>query len=156
MSADQEILKILSLMSDLEFRVSELYAECARQYAENRQFWSDLSQAELGHEEALKKMASLYAEKPEEYRVARPFTAVSINTAIKWAKDRLEQLRSCPLPEEKMLFVARDLEASLLESKFTEYLATGNIEYNNFAASLKKDTQDHQRALTEKINFSRK
>lgn len=156
MPVDQEILKILSLMSDLEFRVSELYAECAGQYAENGQFWSELSRAEIGHGEAIRKMAGLYAEKPDDYRVARPFTAVSINAAIKWAKERLEQLRSDPLPEEKMLFIARDLEASLLESKFTEYLATGNIEFNNFAGSLAKDTQDHQRALTEKIISSRK
>jgi len=156
MPADQEILKILLLMSDLEFRVSELYAECAEQYAENRKFWRDMSRAEVGHGEAIKQMASLYAEKPDEYRVARPFTAVSINAAIKWAKDRLEQLRSGSLPEEKMLFIARDLEASLLESKFTEYLTTGNIEFNNFAGSLANDTQDHQRALTEKILSSRK
>jgi len=68
MLADQEILKILLLMSDLEFRVSELYAEGAGQYAENRQSWSGLSRAEVGHGEAIKKMAALYAERPEEYR----------------------------------------------------------------------------------------
>lgn len=156
MPVNTEVLKILSLMSDLEFRVSELYAECAAQYAESRHFWNELSRAEVGHGEAIRKMMALYTEKPEEYRVERTFTAASLNAAIKWAKDRLEQLRSGHLPEEKMLFVARDLEASLLESKFTEYLATGNIEFNSFAASLTKDTQDHQRALTEKINSSRK
>src|SRR5512137_151046 len=119
MPVDQEILKILSLMSDLEFRVSELYAECAGQYAANGNFWGELSRAEVSHGEAVRKMAALYAEKPEEYRVARPFTAVSISASIKWVQDRLGQLMSDPLPEEKMFFIARDLEASLLESKFT-------------------------------------
>ncbi len=53
-----------------------------------------------------------------------------------------------------MLNIAKDLEQSLLESKFHELVSSSNVEYNTLANKITAETRQHLEKIKDKINES--
>ena len=50
-----------------------------------------------------------------------------------------------------MLFIARDLEQTALESSYVEIVRTIDLEYKNLISQILSDTVDHRDCLNKKI-----
>lgn len=148
-----EIVNILDLIAQLEMSVSEMYSECARKYPLNESFWKGLADAEVHHVNVIKTISGLYTQGPADFQVARPFTPAGVNAALAWVRDNTARLKSGYVPEEKMYFIARDIEASLLESKFMDFLKSQIPEFNDLVRTITEETENHKKALIQRISF---
>lgn len=51
----------------------------------------------------------------------------------------------------QMLYIARDIEQSIIERRFLEFLLTDVPEYNSLVADLRDDTALHRSSIEAKI-----
>ena len=58
------------------------------------------------------------------------------------------------MTRRQALFILRDVEQSLLESKYTEILKTNDLEYNDLVKEIMAQTEGHKKMLSRKIEES--
>jgi hypothetical protein len=149
------ITKVLDAMIQYEISLSSLYENCAEIWKENGEFWRDLSQAEIGHAENIKKMMEILAKKPERFEMGRPFNLMALSTALTGVKDKIKRVSEKGFSLEKMLILARDIEQSILESHYGEIVKTDDGEYLNLMKNILSQTYDHRMMLQKKMDESR-
>jgi hypothetical protein len=66
----------------------------------------------------------------------------------------IQRLRSWKLSKGKTLFVARDIEESILESKYMEIIRTNEPEFQTLMKQILLDTVTHKEWLNEKMRQS--
>ncbi len=147
----KKMLETLDTMAELELVISELYKCAGDRWKENLEFWSSLAQAEVSHAEYLKKMVGILNGKPQEFEIGRPLTIVTINTVMSGVKNLIQRLKNGEFNQKALLFLARDLEQSILESKYTEILKTKDIQYNKMISEIVLQTEMHRLLLIKKI-----
>ena len=145
------ILKTLELMAELELIISEFYKCAGDLWKEESEFWAGLAQAEVSHAEYIRKMAGILNKKPQEFELGRPLNIVAINTAISGVRNNIQRLKNGEFNKKQTLFISRDTEQSMLESKYTEILKTKNIEYQQLISEIVLQTEAHKKFLFKKI-----
>jgi hypothetical protein len=145
------ISKALEMMADLEMIISEFYKCAADLWSEDSGFWAGLAQTEVFHAENIKKIADILSRKPQEFEPGRPVNTAAINTAISGIKSNIEKLKKGQLNKKQILFISRDIEQSLLESKYTEILKTKDAEYLKLIAEIASQTESHKKLLIKRI-----
>lgn len=143
--------KTLEMMADLEIVLSEFYICAGEMWKEDGAFWAGLAQAEVSHAEGIKKIIDILSRKPQEFELGRPINAVAINTAISGIKSNIEKLRKGQIDKKQILFISRDMEQSLLESRYTEILKTKDAEYQKLISEISSQTESHKKLLIKKI-----
>jgi hypothetical protein len=146
------MLKTLELMAELELIVSEFYKCAGDLWKEESEFWGGLAQAEVSHAEYIRKMADILNKKPQEFETGRPLNIVAINTAISGVRNYIQRLRNGELNKKQTLFISRDTEQSILESKYTEIMKTRDIEYQTLISEIALQTEAHKKLLLKKID----
>jgi len=152
----QNIIKALSYLEQLEKIVAELYALAAQKAPAHADFWDQLSQTEVQHAKNMQSLAAIISARPQNFTVGRPVSPVAVNTSIDWIKNNIAVLKSGPFDLRKMLIIARDIEQSILEAKYTEIVKSDDVEYNNIINSIQQDTIVHRKMVEEKINATKK
>ncbi len=152
--ANPKTIEILEAMANLEGMVSELYSECAKRFAANAEFWNALSWTEIEHSGYVQDMISWYKRYPTDFQIARPFSISSIGTSANWIRENLQILRAGTASEHKMLSIARDIEISMLEARYFEFLKTNRSEYNVLAGRLASETFEHRKIIEENLKKS--
>lgn len=69
-------------------------------------------------------------------------------SGIKWHMDRLKKNG---MTEEKMLYIARDLELAVLENCYNSIVKTSNSEFQSLMGEIVSDTVTHHDQLERKI-----
>jgi len=150
--ADMEkISTVLKSMIQYELNLSDFYKQCADTWKEDQAFWQNLARAEVGHAENIQRMQEIIVKKPEKFELGRPFNPMALNTAIAGLKDITGRLASGAFSVEKILFTARDIEQSILESRYAEIVKTTDLEYETMMNGILSDTSAHKRVIQEKI-----
>jgi len=150
----QDTLKILIV---LEVTMGEFYQTCSAIWPEDAHFWRDIGAQELQHATYLKKMSDLIATSPDKFVLGRTFNPLAINTVVAGIKQNIELIKSNALTKVKTLYVARDMEASALESRLDEIVKTDDLGFLEFARKIHVQTQKHKNSLNAKIaEFSSK
>lgn len=144
--------KTLDMMAELEQILSEFYKCAGDLWEEDSEFWADLAQAEVSHAEHIRKMAGILNKKPQEFELGRPLNIAAINTAISGVKNNIQRLKKGELNKKQTLFISRDIEQSMLESKYTEILKTKDIECQQLISEIALQTEMHKNFLLKKIN----
>jgi hypothetical protein len=143
--------KTLEMMAELEQILSEFYKCAGDLWEEDSEFWADLAQAEVSHAGHIREMAGILNKKPQEFELGRPLNIVAINTAISGVRNNIQRLKNGELNKKQTLFISRDTEQSMLESKYTEILKTKDIEYQQLISEIALQTEVHKKFLVKKI-----
>ena len=146
------ISKTLGMMAELEMTISEFYKCAGDLWKEDCEFWADLAQAEASHAEYIRKMADILNKKPQEFEPGRPLNTAAINTAISGVRNYIQRLRNGEFNKKQTLFISRDTEQSILESKYTEILKTKEAEYQKLISEVASQTAIHKTLLLKKID----
>jgi hypothetical protein len=150
--ADTErITKALESMIQYELILSDFYKQCADIWTKDQAFWQNLAHAELHHAENIQKMREIIVKKRETFEAGRPFNPIAINTAMTGLKDYTNKLTSGAFSCKKMLIIARDIEQSILESRYTEIVKTVDLEYQALMKAILSQTFEHKKIIEEKI-----
>jgi hypothetical protein len=76
---------------------------------------------------------------------------IAINRAISGVKKHTHRLKSGEINRKQCLFISRDTEQSILESKYAEVLKTKNVEYQALISEITSQTERHKELLAKKI-----
>ncbi|MFH0889341.1 MAG: hypothetical protein V1871_09060 [Planctomycetota bacterium] len=143
---------ILNLMANLESVIAELYKTCGSIWKNNEGFWNTLSSQETKHAANIQKMSELIAKKPDIFFVARPFNQFATKSVINQVKGYIDKVYKGLTNETAMLTIARDLENSLLEAKYSEIVKTTDMEYNTMLSEVVNQTQEHRQLLNNRLH----
>ncbi len=145
------VLKILETMTALEHAMADFYGACGGTWPEDLPFWSNLAEAELQHAEYIKIMATRLQANPKIFEIARPFSLPAIYTVIAGIEGNLLKLGKGELGRKQVLFLARDMEMSLLESKYRDILKTTDHTYMKMIGEITQETASHHRQIMNRI-----
>jgi hypothetical protein len=145
------ILDTLVLMRETERVVSEFYALCADTWPVDLQFWTKLSREELEHENNIARMHQIVSDKPEHFEKGRPFNVFAVQTMITGIRNNIEKLKKGEIREDNAILIARDIEQSFIEFRYSEIVKTADIEYNTLVQKIVKETMQHKREIDHKI-----
>jgi len=141
----------MEAMAELELAISEFYKTCGEIWQEDKPFWSGLAEAEICHVEFIKSMAGRLRKNPGIFEIARPINTVAINTAINGVKNNVQKLKKGDFDKKKALFISRDTELSILESKYADMLKTTDHDFKTLVTEITVQTENHRNLLTHKI-----
>ncbi len=147
----QDVLPALHDMVALELALAELYGACAAKFPEDRELWTAIQRQEEGHAQFLRRLAELMTARPEEFRPGRPFNSAAIRTVLKSVTGYADQVKRGLLPRQRALFVARDIEKSVLEANYAQIVSTENAEYLRAMDTIARETQGHRDLLAAAV-----
>jgi len=150
----ESILEVMDALKTNELLIGELYKQCSKQWPEDKEFWISTEQEEYSHAQYINNMKKLLITNPADYKIGYSFNKIAAETTRKWIKDITEKVKNGEIRKIKMLNIAKDLEQSLLESKFHELLSSSNVEYNTLANKITAETRQHLEKIKDKINES--
>lgn len=141
-------------MVALEKALAELYLACSETFAEDSKFWLAICHQEELHAKLIGELASLVSSHPREFQFGRQFNTTAITTVMSSVKNSTEQVRNGHLDRRRALVMARDIENSVLETKYHEIVTTDNIEFKSILDRIMKDTSSHKNLLAAKVASS--
>jgi len=147
----RKVEELMGAMALLEQEMAVFYESCAEILGEDEALWRDLAAAERLHAQFLQEMKALLKSDPSHFQVGRPMNPVAVRTVIQGVRDNLKKLKNRELTQKKALFLARDLERSILESQYAAIVKTNHPEYQKALHKILTDTRSHQESLEQQI-----
>ena len=139
-----DVLPVMHEMTRLERALAELYRACSERFPGDTDFWAAIEQQEEIHAQIIERLAGVIAAHPDQFRVGRPFRSTAVRTIISGVAAYTDQVRRGQLPKQRALFVARDIENSLLEASYCDIVSTDNVEFRQAMDLIAKDTLAHK------------
>jgi rubrerythrin len=147
----ENIFDVLKNMEVFERTVAELYLSCSQTGSFDKDFWTDMGEAEIKHARNIQRMIELISQKPERFELNSHFRSAAIKTAISGIQWHMDRLKKNGTSEEKMLHIARDLEQAILEKSYNTAVKTSHSEFQSLMNEIVSDTVAHHDQLERKI-----
>ncbi len=147
----QMILGILDTLTETELTVSQFYGTCARIAGNDQDFWSRLEAEEKKHHAMVRRMSEMVAEKPDRFRMGQSFKEGALRTFINWLQELTRRAEAGAIPTQDLLHIARDVEQSLIESKFHEAIQTDDVAFKGLLNAMHEDTFFHRERISRRI-----
>jgi len=151
----QDVLQVMDDMVSLEVALAELYQACGEQFPEDKSFWTAIQHQEQLHAKLIRHLADLIRSHPQEFRFGRPFNSVAIKTTLSSVTNYTDSIRKGLLNRKRALFMARDIENSVLEANYSDVVSTDNIEFRKTIELVSRDTLAHRNVFAAKVAKSR-
>jgi len=147
----ENIFDVMKNVEAFERIVAELYLSCSQTGSFDKQFWTDMGQAEIKHASHVNRMIELISRKPESFELNSHFKSAAIKTAMSGIQWHMDRLKKNGLTEEKMFYIARDLEQAILENSYNNIVRTSNPEFQSLMNEIVSETVAHHDQLERKI-----
>ncbi len=147
----ENIFDVLKNMEALESAVADLYLLCSQTGVFDREFWANMGQSEIKHAQIVGRMMELVSKKPEGFELNSQFKSAAIKTATSGIRWHMDRLKNNGMTEDKMLYIARDLELAVLENCYKSIVKTDNSEFHSLMEEIVSDTVTHHDQLERKI-----
>jgi hypothetical protein len=144
-------LEALKLMAEAEEAVGEFYRACGNVPGEERDFWLEAAAEEDTHKRSVQKMEEMISENPDRFSFHRPFNPAATRTFLSFIRQKAAALKQDKIPGERLLFVARDIEGSLLELAYFEIVKTTDPAYEKILREFQTRTAAHKNRMERKI-----
>jgi hypothetical protein len=142
---------VFKQLADFELAIASLYRTCGERWAADREFWSLMEESEKKHAQNIHRMRNILLQRPQSFEMKRPVNPAAIRTSIAGIRGQMERIKSRELSEEKMLYIGRDLEQSILERNYMEITRSSDTEYELLLKEVLVDTLAHRESLDQKI-----
>lgn len=144
------VVEILRLMREIELAVADLYRRFAAAFPQDRALWEDLSRDEDGHAETVSALRGLVE------RTGLPATAGRVNLAtlgtyLKGLEYHVGRLGKGGINRKSALFIALDLEKTLIERAFYATIKCDDPAYRALQDRIEIETKSHLRKLEDHI-----
>jgi len=146
-----DLIGILKSLADFELATAELYGTCSRIWDGDKEFWTDMQQAEVKHSRNIKRMTDIVSSKPGDCTPGHVFPPAAVQTSISGIKANIQRLAKREIARKNMLFIARDIEQSMLERNYSEIVKTNDAEFQSLIKEILSDTVSHREQLNKKI-----
>ncbi|MGV8058562.1 MAG: hypothetical protein AB2L12_11130 [Smithellaceae bacterium] len=147
----QNLMEVMKMMAVTEQLIADFYRTCAETWEEDRPFWMAIVSEEEKHASNIDKMARIISFKPERFEIGRPFNQTAIRTIMTGVEGHLKRLQEGMIPRDRLMVVARDIEASVIEKNYSEIVRTTDVEYLDLMNEITKETCDHKTSIEQRI-----
>jgi len=147
----QNLLETMGMMAATEKLVANFYQTCSEMCEADRAFWLAIAKEEEKHARNIERMSQIVALKPEHFEIGRPFNQTAIRTIMAGVEGHLKRLQEGIIPRERLMVVARDIEASVMEKNYGEIVRTTDLEYLNLVNEITQETTDHRNVIEQRI-----
>ena len=147
-------LQTLTALAEFELALAGMYRACSEQWAQDRPLFDGLEQAEVDHAECMRRISGLLAACPERYSTGRPLTAAAARCQVDYVVARTAEFRSGAVAQRTALLAMREIERSILETRFFEIVKTDDPEYHELAGRLRRETQEHVSMLEQRLHVN--
>lgn len=139
-----DVVPVMQEMQKLELALAALYQACGERFPEEKDFWTAIAQQEEVHAQVIERLAGVISAHPDQFRVGRQFKATAVRTIMSGIANYTDQVRRGQLPKQRAVFVARDIENSLLEASYGSIVSTDNVELRQAMDLIATDTLAHR------------
>ncbi|MBN1793449.1 MAG: hypothetical protein JW844_00625 [Candidatus Omnitrophica bacterium] len=133
----------------IEEYIARLYKVYADKYPEHREFWSALSEEEIGHAQLLR----IFFKKVEEGLALfneRRFRVDAMKTLWDYISGLIADAKEQKMRPAAAFYMALDLENSLLEKDMYRVFEVDSIELKKVLQALHTSTGEHRDRIREK------
>jgi hypothetical protein len=147
----EKLLNVLKVMKEHELAAAELYRACSQIWLVDKEFWIEMEQEEIKHAQNINRMMKVLLERPECFELGHLSKLAAVQTSIAGIKWNIDRLKSKEISKSRMLFIARDIEQTMIESKYGEIAKTNDSEFQSLVKEILSDTAAHQDRLSKRI-----
>ena len=151
----QGILNELKIMAECELTVAKFYATCAEIWSEDKEFWWSMERQENQHAKIINMLAEAILKNSEDFELPRTFNPAAVRTMITGIENNIRRVKSGEIQKNNALFIARDIEQSLIEAKFGDKVKTDRYEYQGLITDIVAQTMVHKDVIEKKIDEMR-
>jgi hypothetical protein len=151
-----DVIRTIDELAQVEQTVGEFYGSCSALFQHDSPFWLSLSNEEFLHAAILTKLSQMIERKPHEFEPGQMFPPAAIRTFIARIRSDTEKLMAGTLNMYGALLVAYHIEATILESNYTEVVETKNPEYLKALDNLATATVRHGKRIKKKMDQYRR
>lgn len=146
----KELQETLHQFRNLELAIAELYRNCAEASDRDQDFWRAMERGEEKHALNIGRILDFLAGNPQALTFGRRFQTAAIQTAIEGIRQNIRKIQDRGIRREKMLYLSRDVEQSLLE-RFYEFIECHDPPCQWMIQEIIADTLAHREMLEQKI-----
>lgn len=147
----ERIHKVLSPMIEFKERMGEFYLACAENFSDDRNIWFQLEQDVSGHASSIRSLIAVLYEHPELFAVNMSFTTESVETVLKGVVEDIERVKNGDLGHDQALYIARDIENSMLVSRLPDVLTTNDPVWKKYFLEQKQELFRHRKVIADAI-----
>lgn len=147
------IVEVLRFLSEAESIMADFYKVCSQTFTTSSEFWEELIKDELRHEKNVKKIEEIITMKHDYFIAGRPIKKEAVKTFINYVNQQKHRVLNREIDELRILYIARDIEQSIIENKFFEIVSSTDVEFTTLANALIKDTKSHKEKLEQRIKL---
>ena len=151
-----QYLELLNFLAEAESSIAELYEACSQVWKIDAPFWLEIVQEERKHTAAIKQIQNIISSSPEQFTSNEPFKPIALQTFIHMIKEILKKVNNGQLTRDNILSIARDIEQSVIETKYNRFVKTDNSEYNQLVEQIVTETHMHKDLFTQKLEEVKK
>jgi hypothetical protein len=134
--------EVLDRLREIELLVAELYRRFARAFIEDRELWQGLSRDEEGHAALAERLKGMALEDEGPAALGRVHLA-ALETYKKGLEYQIGRLDRGEIARRNALFIARDLEKTLVERTYYDFVEGGGPDAGTLAARIKSEPESH-------------
>jgi hypothetical protein len=142
--------QILDALREIELLVAELYRRFARLFSEDRELWEGLSREEEGHAALAAELKSMMGTDVVSASLSKVHLA-ALDTYKKGLEYQLGRLERGEIGRKNALFIARDLEKTLVERMYYDLLRNDDPDSRTIRARIQSETGTHLDKLEKYI-----
>lgn len=145
------ILRVLEPMADFKERMEDFYLACAESFPEDRIMWFRLAQDVRNHAEAIRSLVEALYEHPDIFTVNAAFTPESVETVLHGVMEDIMRVRDGSMQHDQALYIARDIENSVLVTRLPDVLTTNDPEWKKIFLEQKQELFRHRKTIADAI-----
>lgn len=147
----EDVLKIISVMIEVEKTVGSFYQSCAEVFLRDSDFWTSLADEESLHADILAQLSKMIARKPHRFEPGKLFSSAALRTFISRILSEKERLSNGTLTMQNALMVAYHLETTIIEYGYTKIIETDESKYLKALEKIDSATVRHKGKIHEKL-----
>jgi len=142
---------ILEMISEAELALGEFYRACALIAEDDGELWSVLEGEEKKHHAMVCRIVEMVTEKPDHFRLGRSFNEGALRAFVGWLREKTERMAVGETPAKDLLHIARDVEQSLIESRFCDAVQSDDVIFNELLNRIREETFFHRERISRRI-----
>lgn len=151
---EENQIKIIMAMHELEQSLAEMYALFLEKFPEHKALWTVLVEEELEHADAVKKFYQLTYKKDASFSEGT-IRLSAVEAIIDYVKKTCEIGRRDGLGADQALEMSRDIEKSLIAKNIFDHFKV-RLEYSSLLNHLRVDSERHAQLVQEEIERHKK
>jgi hypothetical protein len=143
--------QVLGTLREIELLVGELYRRFASAFAMDRELWEGLSREEEGHAALAEALRTMLASSGGAPAALDKVHLAALETYKKGIEYQLARLRRGEIVRRSALFIARDLEKTLVERMYYDLVKGAGTDAAEVASRIQSETESHLGRLEARI-----